>query len=161
MNRRLLAALGELINRIFPMPPTPHVPPLPPARTLAELEADIEVWERANPGDRPAPIWCADELVTGSAAPTPPWGAATPAGAHATSPASAGVGAGGPHTEPLAEWEKELIYEVRRGRAEKDLAAIAAAILRAHDVIGAPIYADQIAQAILDRYELVNEGGNT
>lgn len=30
------------------MPPPPHVPDLPPAETLAELEADIEVWERAN-----------------------------------------------------------------------------------------------------------------
>lgn len=48
MIRRLLHAIGIAVNRMFPMPPPPYVPDLPPAETLAELEADIEVWERAN-----------------------------------------------------------------------------------------------------------------
>lgn len=48
MIRRLLHAIGNAVNRMFPMPPPSMVPPLPPAETLAELEADIEVWERAN-----------------------------------------------------------------------------------------------------------------
>lgn len=48
MIRRLLTWVGIAVNRIFPMPPAPMVPDLPPAETLAELEADIEVWERAH-----------------------------------------------------------------------------------------------------------------
>ena len=111
MIRRAARLLGEVVNRIFPMPPPPMVPNLPPANTLAELEADIDVWERNHP------------------------------------------------EPPLAEWEKELVREVARGRAEKDIAAIASAILRGHGVIAAPIFGDQIAQAILDRFDI--EPSNT
>lgn len=106
MIRRLTQLAHITANRLFPMPPPPMIPDLPPANTLAELEADIEVWERNNP------------------------------------------------QPPLAEWEKELIRDVARGRAEKDIAAIASAILRAHGVIAAPIFADQIAAAILDRFDI-------
>ena len=56
--------------------------------------------------------------------------------------------------EPLAEWERELIETVERSHKEKAVGAIAAAILRGHDVIGAPIYADQIAQALLDNFTI-------
>ena len=115
MIRRAAELLGEVVNRIFPMPPPPMVPNLPPANTLAELEADIDVWERNHP------------------------------------------------EPPLAEWEKELVRpalrRAARGRAEKDIAAIASAILRGHGVIAAPIFGDQIAQAILDRFDI--EPSNT
>lgn len=103
MIRRLTHIANLAVNRMFPMPPPPMVPDLPPANTLAELEADIEVWERNN---------------------------------------------------PLADWERELITQVARGRAEKDIAALASAVLRAHGVLLAPIYADQIAQAILDHFDV-------
>lgn len=106
MIRRVGQLFGVAVNRMFPMPPPLMVPDLPPANTLAELEADIEVWERNNP------------------------------------------------QPPMADWERELVTEVARGRAEKDIAALASAVLRAHGVLLAPIYADQIAQAILDHFDV-------
>lgn len=64
--------------------------------------------------------------------------------------------------EPLAEWERELIESVERSHKEKAVGAIAAAILRGHDVLGAPIYADQIAQALLDNFTITpKEKGGT
>lgn len=59
-----------------------------------------------------------------------------------------------PAEPPLAEWERELIESVERSHKEKAVGAIAAAILRGHDVIGAPIYADLIAQALCDNFHI-------
>lgn len=64
--------------------------------------------------------------------------------------------------EWTTEWERELIESVERSHKEKAVGAIAAAILRGHDVLGAPIYADQIAQALLDNFTITpKEKGGT
>lgn len=103
--------LDRFINRISPMNLTP---PFDYADYLADVEADHEAWEPAQPDP------------------------------------------------PLAEWERELITDIERCHKEKAVGAIAAAILRGHDVLGAPIYADQIAQALLDNFTITpkTKGGS-
>lgn len=106
MMRAFTDWLDRFINRLYP-PPFGVMSVLPPADTLAELEADIEVWER-------------NRL----------------------------------YAQPIPAWERELL----------DFSAInklAAAILHKHRVVGADIYADAIADAIIDQFTVTRKGGHT
>lgn len=58
---------------------------------------------------------------------------------------------------PLLAWERELLGDCC---VEAQIAEIAAAILRGHDIPAARIYADAIAETITDRFTITTKRGN-
>lgn len=131
--RRFARTVGVITAWMVP----PRTPFPPPHELLADLEADFEVW---------------GEQQNRRAANPPSLRGARLAAANPGQPAGGGEP---PITDPpLAEWERELRDEFKQAQFGETVAAVTRAILRAHDIVGAPIYADLIAQAITDRYLL-------